>query len=218
MTAGAQEAAEEKKAGKRYKATLFNAWGGPDLFTKGKDGYLPLKPAKYSYTQPYKYADSVIELYTKGVSAEGEEVYLVAMSVPVATSIEEPLLVLAWDRGAKKPHGKVIEFSPKKFKYGSYQIANFSSLTIGGYVGSKKNKVICKPNSEAIAKFNLKEKGATPIVLYTSIGGQTKKVFGTITMHRDSKRAIYLLYAETNNLGQPVFRSIVIVDHARAAE
>lgn len=202
---------EEGKA-KTYRATLFNKWEGGELYTKHKKGYSLLEPARKSYTQSFKYKESSIVLFKKGLSEEGEEIYLPALTVSVPPAIIEPLLILAWDSSKEKPVAKVIEFSPRKFPYGSYQIVNLSKLPLGGYIGEKSNKILCKAGKEYITPFALKNAEAAPIVFYTSINNELKKVFGSITIHRNQKRAIYLMNAQTNKLGTVVFQGSVIVD------
>ena len=215
LHASAQEDGTEKKKGKTYRATLFNKWKGAPLFTKHKKDYIPIKPAKYSYTRLFSYKEQAIELYKKGVSEEGEEIYIPALKVNVPTTILEPLLILAWDMNKQKPTAKVIEFSPKKFPYGSYQIVNFSALPLEGYIGAKSNGIRCMPSKTYITRFAFKAHKATPIVFYARINNELKKVFGSITMHKPTKRAVYLMFPQKNKLGRFLIQSSVIVDFER---
>lgn len=214
----AQSTDTEDATGKTFRATSFNQWQGVELFAKSKSSYLPLNPAKSSYTRSFRYVGNTIVLYKEGLSDEGKEIFLEAMKVVVPPSVIEPLLILAWDGTHKKGVAKVIEFSPSKFRYGSYQIVNFSQLPLGGYIGSKSNKVVCLPGKEYITSFNFEEGKAAAIVFYVRENNELKKVFGSITTHRNRKRAVYLMYPERNKLNKTVFKSSVIVDVARASD
>lgn len=211
----AQEAEIEEGKGKSYRVTLFGKWEGDELFSKQKSEYLPVNPAKSSYTRRIQYSGDSIVLYKKGVSEEGEEIYLAALSVNVPADIIEPLMILAWDNTNMKPYGKVIEFSPRKFPYGTYQIVNLSNFQLGGHIGEKANHVHCMPGKSQIASFDIENGEAAPIVFYTQIDGKTQKVFGSITIHRDRKRSVFLMSPQTNKLGRIVFQSSVIVDVAK---
>lgn len=215
ICAFAQEADDEEEKGKTYRASLFGDWGGYELFTKQKSEYLPVRPARSSYTGHIRYTDDSIVLYKKSVSEEGEEIYLAALSVNVPAGIIEPLMILAWDHTNMKPTGKVIEFSPRKFPYGTYQIVNLSKFQLGGHIGEETNRILCKPGQSQLASFDIENGEAAPIVFYTRIDGETKKVFGSITIHRNRKRSVFLMYPQTNKLGRLVFQSSVIVDIAK---
>ena len=203
---------DTKKVGSTFRATLFNIWGGPQLYVQENKKYVTINPAKYSYSSRYRYKDNVTVFFEKITTAEGEEQYKPVIRVPIPITIEEPLIVLFWNTKTKKPLAKAIEFSPKKFKFGTYQIINFSDKPIAGYIGKKTNKILCKPASSYITSFNFQSGERTPIVFYAKEGDQMKKVFGSMTIHKDRKRAIYLMYGEINKLKQLVYQGTVIVD------
>ena len=208
--------ADPKIKGKTFRATLFNQWGGPDLYVKHKKSLVRIQPAKCSYTRPYRYRENVINFYKKTLSEEGEETYTVSLRVEVPPSVKEPLVILAWNNQTKQAVAKAIDFSPTNFRYGSYQIVNMSNFPIGGFIGKKTNTFICRPKQEYISSFEFAHQAATPIVIYSKIDGESQKVFGSITTHRKRKRSIYILYPERNKIDQIVYQSIVIVDHKKS--
>ena len=124
--ASAQES-KEKESGKTYRITLFNKWKGPEVFIK-KKSYVPLQAHKMAYTKPFRYPlGEPIVIYSKIISEKGEEKYMPYLNIRVPTSIIEPLLVLFWDSQKKKAGGKIVEFSNRVFRYGTYQLVNLSN-------------------------------------------------------------------------------------------
>lgn len=210
----AQGANEEvKDVGQSFRVTLFNEWNGPDLFVKAKKSYALLEAHKMSYTKPYRYlSGKPIVVYTKMLTAEGEEQYIPYARFPVTAKILEPLLVLHWDAKANKAGGKVLEFSARKFGYGSYQLVNLSESKVLGYIGDQKKRFSCGPKSEYISNFTFENGARTPIAVYTVNGRKVDLVFSTLTIHRERKRVILFLHAEKNKLGRMVYRSQSLVD------
>jgi hypothetical protein len=201
--------------GKTFRATLFGTWEGYDLYTRKKTDFLPLKPARSSYTKRLPYRGDSIVLYKKEVSEEGEEIYPVALTVPVPAGLSEPLMILAWDREEEHPVAKLIEFSPREFPYGTYQVVNLSKYELAGTIRDKTNRIRCQPGESRLVSFDIKSGERAPIVFYAKIEGEVRKVFGSICIHRERKRSIFLMYPETDKLGRVVFQSSVIVDVAQ---
>ena len=210
----AQEVGENSEDGtKGFRVTLFNKWEGPELFIKVKKSYVLLEAYKMAYTKTFRYpAGEPVVLYTKQLNDEGKEDYLPYIKIPVSETILEPLLVLYWQAKAKKGSGKVLEFSARKFGYGSYQLVNLSSTKIFGYIGTKKNIFSCNPNTEYISRFSIKNRARTPIAIYISNNNKPDLVFSTLTIHREKKRVILFLHAEENELGRLIYRSQSLVD------
>jgi len=209
---------EDDKKGRTFQVTCFNAWQGPELFVKEKGSHVLLSPAMYTCTKPYKYTEGTIQLFKKGVDSEGEEIFTPVVITKVPGGMIEPLLILIWDARQKKAVTKVIEYSPRKFHYGSYQIVNFSKLTIGGYIGAKTNKLVCKPYSSHLASFSIKEQEKSPIQLFAKVGDDVKKVYGSITVHKKKKRIVYLLYPTLDKLNRVSLSSRSIVSYEPAPE
>lgn len=212
----AQESEEDQKGSRVYRATLFNQWGGPELYVKEKKGFSVIKPAKYSYTRPYKYKGNVIEFFYKTVNAEDRVVYQPVMQSKISPLIEEPLVIIVWDKIKKRPLAKAVEFSPNKFKYGSYQIVNFSGRPLAGYIGDKKNMIKCGSNQSKVTQFKFPHNAMLPMKFYASVDGATDKVFGSMTKHRENKRAVYLIYATRDKQGRIKYQSTVIVDNKKS--
>lgn len=204
---------EEEKGGKGFRVTLFNDWEGPQLFVKVKKSYVELEAHKMAYTQTFRYsAAEPIVLYSEQTNDEGEVEFMPFIKFAVGKEIIEPLLVLSWQAESKKGAGKILEFSPKRFGYGHYQIVNLSGVKIGGYIGDKKKVFSCDPMSEYISRYKYENGLRTPIAVYTTVSAKPSLVFSTLTIHRVQKRVILFLNAEKNKLGRLVYRSQSLVD------
>lgn len=161
-------AQEEDKSGNHYRVTLFNAWEGPELFVRVKKSYERLEAFRMAYTKPFRYStDQPIIFYVKVVTEDGEEDYQPFLKIPVPPMVLQPMLVLHWNEKDAKGGGKVVEFSPRKFPYGSYQVVNLSHARIAGYIGDQKKKFSCKAGGEYISPANFVNKARTPIAAYS---------------------------------------------------
>lgn len=208
---------EETEAdGRTFRATLFNEWDGPQLFVKVKSDHEPLDLHQMAYTKPFPYkAGSPITLYSEQTDPESAESrYIPSIRVPVPDAITEPMLILYWDKEKKSGGGKIVEFSARKFPYGTYQFVNLGEAPIAGYIGKKENRFICKGHSELITPDILKNGDRTPIVIHAKAGKETPLVYSTTTIHRSAKRVIVFLTPEVNKLDRLVYRSSTLVDFA----
>ena len=192
---------------------MFNEWKGPDLFVKTRKSHVPLKAHRMAYSRPFRLSEGRrIVLYEKVLGEDGKETFEPYLQWQLPGSIDEPLLLLFWDPEAKRGGGKIIEFSPKRFRYGSYQLVNLSSTRILGYVGSKKNRFACDPWAAYISKFSHENGDRTPIAAFVESDGEASLVFSTLTIHRERKRVILFLKPARNKLNRLVFRSQSLVD------
>ncbi len=207
---------DTEENGSRFRVTLFNEWGGPQLYVKTTQSYLPLEAYQMAYTKAFRYpSDKPISLYAKLPSEDSTEEYKAYLTVQVPQSLRVPLLVLYWRPEENTAGGKVVEFSSQKFRYGSYQIVNLSKEKIIGYLGDKKNVFSCEPQSCYISPFSFKNGERTAIVAFISQNDEPDLVYSTLTIHRQRKRVILFLNAETNKLGRLVYRSRSLVDFQR---
>jgi hypothetical protein len=210
---------EEKEHGPAFRVTLFNDWEGPELFVRKKKSYTVLEAHKMAYTKPFRRSkEKPIALYTQSLSDDGEETYKPFLQIRVPSSILEPLLVLHWNAAAKKAGGMVVEFSPRKFRYGTYQLVNLSEAKIYGYIGDKKNRYSCKPKSVYISQAKYKNGARTAIVVYAAKDKKPSLVYSTLTIHRQRKRVILFLKPERNKLNRLVYRSQSLVDFKREGD
>ncbi len=213
----AQEGGKEIKRG--FRVTLFNEWKGPELFVKTKKSYAVLKAHRMAYTKKLRlFPGEPIILFTKSLDPEGEEKYKPFAQFRIPASTLEPLLVLHWNAAAGKAGGKVIEFSTRRFGYGTYQLVNLSDTKIFGYIGDKKQLYACNPRDAYISSFRLENVVRTPITAYIANGDEPLLVFSTLTIHRERKRVILFFKAERNKLNRLVYRSQSLVDFRHTDE
>ena len=207
---------EEKEHGPAFRVTLFNDWEGPELFVRTKKKHTVLKAHKMAYTKPFRRSrEKPIALYIQALNDDGEEIYKPYLKVRVPATILEPLLVLHWNAKAKKAGGMVVEFSPRRFGYGTYQLVNLSGAKIYGYIGDIKNRYSCKPKSVYISQATYKNGARTPISAYVAKDKKPSLVYSTLTIHRQRKRVILFLKPERNKLNRLVYRSQSLVDFRR---
>ena len=206
----------EKERGPAFRVTLFNDWEGPELFVRTKKSYTVLEAHKMAYTKPFRRSkEKPITLYIKALNDDGEEMHKPYLQVQVPVAILEPLLVLHWNAKTKKAGGMVVEFSPRRFGYGTYQIINLSEAKIYGYIGDKQKRYSCKPRAEYISQATYKNGARTPIAAYVAKDKKPSLVYSTLTIHRERKRVILFLKPERNKLNRLVYRSQSLVDFRR---
>ena len=210
---------EEKEHGPAFRVTLFNDWEGPELFVRTKKSYTVLEAHKMAYTKPFRRSkEKPIALYIKALNDEGEEMHKPYLQVQVPVAILEPLLVLHWNAKTKKAGGMVVEFSPQRFGYGTYQLVNLSGAKIYGYIGDKKNRYSCKPKSQYISQAKYKNGERTGIAAYIAKDKKPSLVYSTLTIHRERKRIILFLKPGRSKLGRLIYRSQSLVDYRQEEE
>ena len=202
---------------KGFRVTLFNKWGGPQLHILEKQTYVPLRVHKSAYTRiiPFQKDNSII-LYSKVDGKKGHEGYKPFLRVHVPDSINEPLLLLNWNSKDQKVEERIIEFSPRKFKYGTYQIVNLSDTPISGAIGAQYNSYTCEAQSSYISNFDIKEGAKIPITAYAKkTEVNLSLVYSVPTIHRHRKRVIFFLKPERNKTGHLTCKAQSVVDFVK---
>lgn len=214
--AGSQIA--ELSPGQGFRVTLFSNWEGPDLYVRYDQNYEPLRAYRSAYTRVFPFPEEgVIALYAKVDLENNKESYQPIFQVQVPETIAEPMLLLFWDANNQRAGGKIIEFSPGKFPYGSYQIVNISDSPLYGYIGAKENLYTCKERGGTyISDFRFKQGDKIPIKSYIrQESASYSVVFSTLTIHREKKRVILFLIGKRNNEGRLIYHSQSLVDYNR---
>lgn len=206
---------EANKAG--YRVSLFSDWAGPQLYYKGKKGkYSELEAFRMAYTKklPFTHGQP-ITFYTKIETGVDEPIYQPYLTLPISSKVVEPLVVLYWSARDKKGQGQILEFSPTRFKYGSYQVVNLGQTPIIGYVGDKSDIFKCQANRSIISSSSLKNGEVIPIEMITSIKSTRKVVYSTSAKYRDEKRTILFLYPKTSSTQRISYRAQVLEDFSQ---
>ena len=208
----AQKDDAELKGNRGFRVTLANKWTGPELFVKSKKGHALLKIHQQTYTRTFRSPKKKpIELFIRVTDPEGEEIYKPYLQFEVNQTMLEPLVVLHWNEKDKKGGGMLIEYSPKKFPYGTYMILNLSNKKLVGYIGNKKHTYYCEPYKTYVSK-EYKNKSRIPITAYISKESKPSLVFSTLKIHSSRMRHILFLTPEKTKLNRIVLRSKALTD------
>ncbi|MBK1831552.1 hypothetical protein JIN77_12500 [Verrucomicrobiaceae bacterium R5-34] len=213
-TAAADKRQEEKNLS-GFRVSLFSEWGGKQLYVKGRKGdFRELKAYKMSYTQKFPFAkDQPITLFTKVERPDAEPVYTPYLTVKKPVDVVEPLLILYWSKQLKKGSAQVLEFSPRRFKYGSYQVVNLGATPVLGYVQDKKNRFLCAPKKSVINSYSVENGTVIPIEMITKIGDEPKVVYSSVVKHIKQRRMIFFIYPQTKASGKVQYRTQVMEDY-----
>ena len=206
---------EQNKTG--YRVSLFSAWKGPTLYYKGKkEEYHPLEAYKMSYTKPLPYErGKPIIFYTKIENTGEEPVYQPYLRTALPVQVIEPLIVLYWSQKSQKGYSQVLEFSPRRFPYGSYQFVNLGSTNIVGYIKEKTHRFQCAPLKSTISNKSAKNGEVIPIEMVTKNGAETVLVYSSVVKHRNQKRMIFFLYPEKSQTGRLVYKVDLLEDYSQ---
>ena len=201
-----------------YRVSLFDRWGGPELYYQGKkDEYFELKAYEMSYskTLPFKKGEPIV-FYTQESHPEEGVIYKPYMKTSLPPEITEPLIVLYWSQSKQKGVSQVLEFSHRLFPSGAYQFVNLGKTPILGYVREKKERFQSQPLKSKIVRQKIADGEVVPIEMVTQKEEQRIVVYSSVVKHRAARRVIFFLYPEVNSLGRTVYRVKLLEDFSQA--
>ena len=208
-------AAPESTNEVKFRATCLSSWNGPDLYLLSTDNtYLAFTVHSMAYTKTHTHQrNEPITIFQKSTAEDSKESHTPLLKVTIPNTIREPLIALHWDDTSMECTSTVLEFSPEKFPYGSYQIVNLSDIEIEGYIGTEENKISCAAKQQSILNFQFEPGSRIAIVFQHKINDQIKNVFSSLAFHRQRKRVILFFTSKATKNGRINYSTRPLVDY-----